>query len=210
MAVHRTLLLSPILGLGCKLGRHCVPVMEIACPARTSEDIDPQNESSLYTWKALNSIFITIFKHSEDSTVIYVHPSDMHYNAAPLGCLGASCPVGTTLLAQVVLDYTRQKGVEQQWTPSVLIFDAIQIGRDDFVQMHLAPVERYRRLLELCGSNYPNSVISSPIMSVQWAGQYSALKKFCIGPESEKNLQHITENVFQFTRDHPCKIISVQ
>lgn len=78
-----------------------MPVMEIPCQRTPDHCGSDEAQESLYTWKALNSIFITIFKHTADSTAIYVHPSDMHYNAAPLGCLGPDCPVGTSLLAQV-------------------------------------------------------------------------------------------------------------
>lgn len=103
MALHKTLLLAPVLGLGCKLGRHCVPVMEIANPVPCGcTGAAVTGEGELFTWKALNSIFVTIFKQSQDSTAIYVHPSDMHYIASPLGCLGPGCPVGTALLAQVI------------------------------------------------------------------------------------------------------------
>ena len=102
---------------------------------------------------------------------------------------------------QVILD--RQQ--TDYWSLAVLIFDAIQIGREDFVQMNLPPAERYRRLMNLC--HYAPDVLVSPIMRVQWAGQYAALKRFCTGPGSEKNLDHLTENFFRYTREHPCKIV---
>lgn len=102
MALHRTLLLSPILGLAGKLGKHCVPVLEVQFPSREHHFSCIEDASSdLFTWKALNGIFVTLLKHTPDSTAIYVHPSDMHYHASSLGSLGASCPVGTSLLAQV-------------------------------------------------------------------------------------------------------------
>ena len=113
MALHRNLLVAPLLGLGCRLGKHCVPVMEIpkmpldiasaaADAAGTEKNEAIASTSAMYTWKAMNSIFITLLKHSEDATAIYVHPSDMHYSASSAGSLGRACPVGTALLAQVL------------------------------------------------------------------------------------------------------------
>lgn len=210
MAAHRCLLLSPILGVGCKLGRHCVPVLEIPNhPLMQHKGEDAEDGSNLYTWKALNSVYATLLKHSEDSTAIYVHATDMHYHASPLGSLGPGCPLGTALLAQVVLDFERQKrGVEDQWGLSILIFDAMQIGREDFVQLQMPPTERYARLRKLC-VEVPN-VLCSPAMKLQWAGQYGALQGFCTGPGSEKNLGHITDSFFRYTQQHPCKIVAVE
>lgn len=106
---------------------------------------------------------------------------------------------------QVVLDRHRQEEERYGWGLSVLIFDAVQIGREDFVQMQLPPAERYSRLMHLCSSS--RDVLVSPIMRVQWAGHYAALKKFCTGPGSEKNLEHLTDSFFKYTREHPCKIV---
>lgn len=177
--------------------RHCVPVLEISGQATQEE-----KPARLYTWRGLNSIFVTILKHAPDATAIYVHPSDMHYHASPQGSLGPACPVGTALLAQVVLD---RAPAGQEWGVSILIFDALQIGADDFVQMQMAPLERYMRLRELCIAT-PN-VLTSPAMKVQWAGEYGALKQFCCGPRSHANISHIPDGFMQYTQKHPCMIV---
>lgn len=110
MALHRNLLVAPLLGVGCRLGKHCVPVMEIpkvrmdvalAASVATDSDSAQATPQPLYSWKALNSICVTLLKHRDDATAIYVHPSDMHYSASPIGSLGRACPTGTALLAQV-------------------------------------------------------------------------------------------------------------
>lgn len=163
----------------------------------------------MYAWKGLNSIYVTLMKHDQHATAIYVHPSDMHYNASELGSLGNGCPTGTALLAQVVLDRSgRQCPEGGAWGISVNIFDALQIGADDFVQLQLPPTERYRRLRALC-THTPN-VLTSPVMKLQWAGEYGALKNFCSGPGSHGNIDHIPDGYFRYTRKHPCKIIVVE
>lgn len=226
MALHRNLLVAPLLGIGCQLGRHCVQVMEIPKMPRevavlaeedatTTTTATMQHQQPLYTWKPLNSIYVTLLKHTDDATAIYVHPSDMHYSAAPLGCLGKGCPTGTALLAQVVLDLVGggEGGGDEKnevWNLSVLIFDAIQIGEEDFVQMQLPPMERYRRLMQLCCDPRKSDVLTSPLMRVQWAGEYSALRGFCMGKAGEKNLQHITDSIVQYTREHPCKVVGIE
>lgn len=163
----------------------------------------------LYTWKGLNSVFVTLLKHTQDSTAIYVHPSDMHYHATQLGSLGPGCPVGTTLLAQVVLDRRRGGGSSSSssycWDVCVLIFDAMQIGQEDFVQQQMQPEERYARLRELCTGK--SNVLTSPAMKLQWAGEYAALHSFCSGPGSQANIDHIPDGYFQYTWKHPCKIL---
>ena len=97
---------------------------------------------------------------------------------------------------------------QEVWKLSVLIFDAIQIGSEDFVQMKMPPVERYKRLMKLC-HDPGMQVLTSPIMRVQWAGEYNALKGFCMGKAGKANLQHITDNIFQYTREHPCKVVGI-
>jgi hypothetical protein len=232
MALHRNLLVAPLLGLGCeKLTKHCIPVMEIPKMPRDvavlSEEAQcVQKSPPLYTWKPLNSIFVTLLKHTDTATAIYVHPSDMYYSSAPLGCLGKGCPTGTALLAQVVLDLNDEDKPgggggggggcnESVWNLSVLIFDAIQIGEEDFVEMKLPPSERYRRLMQLCYNDHHQQkrrgeeVLTSPLMRVQWAGEYNALRGFCMGKAGERNLKHITDGIFQYTREHPCKVVGI-
>lgn len=101
---------------------------------------------------------------------------------------------------------------QDSWNLSVLVFDAIQIGNEDFVQLQIPPVERYRRLMQLCGASSAaaGGAVLSPVMRVQWAGEYGALRNFCMGTGSDKNLDHLTDNFFQYTRQHPCKIISLE
>ena len=111
---------------------------------------------------------------------------------------------------QVVLDLHKKGSEEEDWGLCILIFDAIQIGAEDFVQMQMPPAERYRRLMMLCQSFGEGSVLTSHIMRVQWAGQYNALRNFCMGPASERNLRHITDSIFQYTREHPCKIVAIE
>lgn len=116
---------------------------------------------------------------------------------------------------QVVLDRTR--GAREApssspdggaWSVSILIFDALQIGGEDFVQMQLPPKERYRRLRELCTTD-PH-VLTSPAMKVQWAGEFGALKNFCSGPDCERNIDHIPDCYLMYTRKHPCKVVVVE
>lgn len=116
-----------------------------------------------------------------------------------------------TFLEQVVLDLDENANQQREevWKISVLIFDAIQIGEEDFVQMQLPPAERYRRLMQLC-CDPRKEVLTSSLMRVQWAGEYNALRNFCMGKAGEKNLQHITDSIFQYTRDHPCKVVRIE
>lgn len=102
----------------------------------------------------------------------------------------------------------QQQPNEEGWDLSILIFDAIQIGSEDFVQMQLPPAERYRRLRKLCTETA--NVLSSSCMKLQWAGEYAALEGFCMGPGSDRNLAHIPDCFFRYTRQHPCKIVMLE
>lgn len=211
MAVHRTLLLAPIMGLENRLSRHCVKVMDMPPFSSLQEvqhddDEDDGGGRDLFTWKPVNSIFVTLIKNSPSTTAIYVHSSDMHYNASEAASLGPGCPVNTVLLGQVFLDYDN----ENSYRVMILLFDALQIGEDDFVSSRTPAEERYRQLRQLC-DNGGLAVITSPAtMIVQWAGRYELVKDFSMGPNALQNLRsHSAESILWYGRQHPCKLSTV-
>ena len=214
-AVHRALLLSPVMGLENRLGRHCVKVMDV--PILSPEDHEGMVSSSLFTWKPANSVFVTLIKNTESKTVIYLHDSDMHYEASEAACLGPDCPVNTVLLGQVVLDEdnNNHSGEDARgYSIRLHLFDALQIGDDDFVNMTLPAEQRYNRLRMLC-CDQPSGrhVITSPCtMLVQWAGpSYEIVRDFSMGPHARQNLpHHEAEAVICYGMQHPCKLFLIQ
>lgn len=198
--IHRNLLLAPLMGLENRLGRHCVPVMQIP-PMQQSQD--KQGEGDMYTWKPANSVFATLIKHTHSNTAIYLHDSDMHYAASEAASLGPACPLNTVLLAQVILDQ-EENG---EFATRILVFDALQIGQDDFVQAQLPPTERYTRLRELCMA--PHVLAQPEIMMVQWAGPcLEIVHEFSMGKNASINLpNHVAEAVIKLGVHHPCKLL---
>ena len=103
--------------------------------------------------------------------------------------------------AQVVLDFHES---EQQHSINILLFDALQIGDQDFVMKRTPPAERYSQLQQLCRMQ---QVIVSPItMMVQWAGNTSleTMRNFC------RDLPyHKAERIICYGKEHPCKLVLV-
>jgi hypothetical protein len=199
MAVHRTLLLNPLLGLQNRLGKHCTKVMSIPW----EDDMLENESSSLFTWKPSDSIFVTLLKHSPNSTAVFLHDSDMHYQASAACSLGPACPTGTVLLGQVLLDHSPE---DLSYRIMVLLFDALQIGDQDFVALRMMPQERYARMRQLC-DNSQGVILSPTTMMVQWAGKYDLVKEFSMGFHSEQNLpNHVAEGIIAYGQDHPCKL----
>lgn len=205
MAVHRTLLLTPLMGLENGLQKHCVPVVETNQSHQVTKEF-----SGMFTWKPQNSIFVTIIKHNARATAIYVHDSDMHYAASEAASLGSGCPVNTVLLAQVALEHTGVDSFErQEYRIVVLLFDVLQIGSENFVASKMPPEQRYRRLRLLCdGCNKEDVIMSPSTMLVQWAGpSLDVVREFSMGPHASKNLpNHSTESIICLGREHPCKL----
>lgn len=201
MAVHRSLLLAPLMGLENRLGRHCVQVMHIPSMLQV-----PDHQERMFTWKPYNSLFVTLIKHTETSTAIYLHDSDMHFTATEAASLGPGCPVNTVLLGQVVLDAEAQ----QSFRVMILLFDALQIGSHDFVALKMSAGDRYRNLRALCDNN-PDVIVSHSTMMVQWAGpSMNVVKDFSMGQEAHKNLpNHVAEAIICFGDDHPCKLFTL-
>jgi hypothetical protein len=58
----------------------------------------------LYTWRGGGSRLVILFKVSKRKTMIYDPATECIFTATPAASLGPACKIGTTFLAQVIID----------------------------------------------------------------------------------------------------------
>lgn len=203
-AVHRQLITYPLLGLPNRLPKHCVKVMLQPPISEQQEGYhDDEDDGNLFTWRPQNSVFLTILKHKEMGSAVYVHESDMHYEASELCMLGPGCPLNTVLLGQALLD-----NYSDNYRMQVLVFDVLAIGDEDFVSMRMKPMDRYMRLRDLWGRAGVVPPPSRSALHLQWAGHpFKTAKEFSMGANASSNLvHHSAESIILYGMEHPCKL----
>lgn len=158
-------------------------------------------------------------RHHDESESVEMPDPTAYYVQHWFG-LKSSCPVGTMLLGQVVVDTVATppdinrpatnsscavvvNTDEYQLQPTVLLSDIIRHGQHDTSK--LPPFERYRILREECLQYLP----AAPVIRVQWAGLKSASLKFCHEAAKYYLIPHEVDYVFGYTSEHPCTIIMV-
>eukprot|EP00961_Rhodomonas_salina_P273034 3689190-Rhodomonas_salina.1 len=97
-----------------------------------------------------------------------------------------NCPVNTSILAQYVDDL-----VEGGLKPNLLTFDILRYGGVD--QRNLPPAQRYATLRGV--SEWYNPVF----MSMQWAGEYAALRGFLAQNKASPMIPHAISHTLVLT-----------
>lgn len=218
--IHKTLLLSPVLGVPSDIQGLLVPASKESVSSVESFRTQQSSSSSIFTWKARGSVLVTIIKAGPTTTIVWDQSSGTCFIAAPCGALGAGCPVGTAFLAQIVMDRNRvlsqhsprsgsadNNSDEEQganslasvlrddedmysWNVSILLMDVISLGR---VRNFLAePCSAHDRYKLLMEVEDPsNGIIVSQCMRRQWAGNLDALMEF--HTEHGADLPHVID-----------------
>ncbi len=105
-ALHKCVVGSPILGIPPEMMHITKPVLKHALSSvgmlRSMASAEEGN--CLYTWKCLGSSLVTISKVSPTTTVIWQPENKTMFTAVSCAALGPGCPVGTSFLAQIVMD----------------------------------------------------------------------------------------------------------
>jgi hypothetical protein len=170
--------LSPLNGLlpchlalcgGLKYFKVCLERNDIHGNTHRDSIHRPFSLGALFTWKVLNSRMVTIIKTSECSTAIYDHAVQRAFKATEAGSLGPGCPVGTSLLAQVIMDRVVESRMDEEgsaaghasaaagdgdgaglgandahsdvvkWVPNMLIFDIQSYGKEEVFTLQNTP-----------------------------------------------------------------------
>lgn len=93
---------------------------------------------------------------------------------------------------------------QQQWIPSILVFDIIQLGDAcNFSRARCPAMERYSVLLNL---NHPSKgIFTSQHLKVQWAGKLHALVEF--DAAHRDTMPHIMEDYIRLGDEDPLEIL---
>jgi len=163
----------------------CVPVS--VKPNRKRKRTPAGDNADLYaTWKPKGSLFFTLAKAGNGSTVVYCHANGASYHAAPAVRLASDCPEKTCFLCQWCMDKpdaaTKKGGV-----PRMLVFDVLEAQPCPNVAER---GERLRRLARF---------LPQPMCVVQWVGQPAALTGFV------QSLPHPVDCIIGLSED-PHKI----
>ena len=143
---------------------------------------------ALSTWKARDSLWVTIGCDVSGQTCFSVGESDSVYLANENAALHPDCPRDTIMLGQVVFDPSPDKA--NALDPNIMVFDIARFGGQNVSE--LPPTTRYQILREqvtpfFVGRN----------MCLQWSGHYDAAVSFC---QNKDNLPHSVEYVFSYAR----------
>jgi hypothetical protein len=234
--MQKTLLAFPVMGLESSYERLCVPIQmdckvihgnsqqqqdgaahmdDLMMEERHAQcsETDPkliaEEAVSVYTWKAAASRLVTIIKTMRNQTVVYDHASRGCFVAAPMASLSTACPVGTSLLGQVVVDRLLPErtgtteshgegGDQEEWKASIVIFDILSYGKDhNFLDTPRKASLRYSMLRSV------QEIFAESCLRVQWAGNLQALMEF--EAENKDNLPHIFDALIQLGVNFPNK-----
>lgn len=134
---------------------------------------DDQEEEDLYTWMHSPPLFVTLIKTSQEKTTILIHDDDGKgvdwFAASPLASLSRSCPVGTSLLGQCIVDNLGMENVNLK----IMLFDVLQVGSTPDV-WSMFPSERYKILRQDCAKYLEGA----GAVQIQWAGDLAPVRQF--------------------------------
>jgi c-di-AMP phosphodiesterase-like protein len=107
----------------------------------------------LYSWKVEDSLFVTLFKHSDLQTYVYVHSLNKLFGVTEYLYLDENCPVGSVFVGQMSIDnfdHMTQKYQYDDIRINLLVFDIIQLGTTCY--QNVRPLDRYNLLRECAPS----------------------------------------------------------
>ncbi len=160
----------------------------------------------VYTWKAAGSRLVTLIKASHDQTIVFDHASKACFTASQAASLCSTCPEGTSLLGQVIVDRivpesvsagsvsagdNKDENQNKEWNARILIFYIISYGNDhNFADNGCKASIRYDMLMSVKEIFEPCNCVK-----IQWAGQLQALMDF--GTDNRESMPHIINCLIQ-------------
>jgi hypothetical protein len=231
--MQKTLLAFPVMGMKPQYARLCTPLQlnskilhgkvdqadrldELMMDEREAQCTEGDMEGSLvYTWKAAGSRLVTLIKAGHDQTIVFDHASKACFTASRAASLCSTCPEGTSLLGQVIVDRivpesasggsvsaggdNDDESQDEEWNARILIFDIISYGNEhNFADNGCKASIRYdmlmsvKQIFELCNG-----------VKIQWAGQLQALMDF--GADNRESMPHIIDGLIQLGIRFPNK-----
>lgn len=130
-AIHRSLLLCPVLGVPSEAQELLVSASKKAVPSVGCFRMQEQEHGCMFTWKAKGSVLVTIVKAGPTTTIIWDHGNETCFVAAPCGALGAGCPVGTAFLAQIVMDRNQVDRGTSAYDQRQQLMHSLSLGDSD-------------------------------------------------------------------------------
>lgn len=121
--------------------------------SRISIGDDSTRSNELYSWKVENSLFVTIFKHIDLNTYVYVHSLEKLFGVTEYLYLDEYCPVGSVFIGQMSIDNFDHMTHKFQYDDiriNLLVFDMIRFGTTCYQEVR--PIERYNKLRECATS----------------------------------------------------------
>ena len=160
----------------------CVPV-SVKPNRKRKRTSAGDTAADLYaTWKPKGSLFFTLAKACNGSTVVYCHANGVSYHAAPAARLAGDCPEKTCFLCQWCMDKP-DGAAKTGGVPRMLVFDVVEAQPCPNV------AERGERLRRLA------RYLPQPMCVVQWVGQPAALTGFV------KSLPHPVECIIGLSEE---------
>jgi hypothetical protein len=103
--------------------------------------------NEIYSWKVENSLFVTIFKHIDLQTYVYVHSLGKLFGVTENIYLDDKCPIGSCFVGQMCIDNFDHVNQNYQYDDiriNLLVFDILRLGTTYF--QNVPPLDRYNAL----------------------------------------------------------------